>query len=82
MYYSNYYEFEDYGKWHHPAKELKNYDVDNHFVIFRVKPIFKSYFSKYLSVLNKDKPLYNKGQFKSTSLTKKEINSIFDDIGI
>jgi hypothetical protein len=82
MYYSNYYEFEDYGKWHHPAKELKNYDVDNHFVIFRVKPIFKSYFSKYLSVLNKDKPLYNKGQFKSTSLTKKEINSIFNDIGI
>ena len=79
MYITNYYEFEDYGKWHHPPKELKNYDVDNHFKIFFVKPIFKSYYSKYLSVLNKDKPLYNKGQFKNTYLSEKEIKSIFGD---
>lgn len=82
MYLTNYYEFEDYGKWHHPSKEMKTYDVDNHFKIFFVKPVFKSYNSKYLEVLNKDKPLYNKGTFKSTSLTKKEINNIFNDIGI
>lgn len=79
MYITNYYEFEDYGRWHHPPKELKTYDVDNHFVFFRIKPIFKSYYSKYLSVLNKNKPLYDKGTFKSTSLSKKEIKDVFGD---
>uniref|UniRef100_A0AAU8B9Q0 ZOT protein n=1 Tax=Dulem virus 59 TaxID=3145770 RepID=A0AAU8B9Q0_9VIRU len=77
MYITNYYEFDDYGKWHHPSKEMKTYDVDNHFVIFRVSSIFKSYYSKYLSVLNKDKPLYSKGEFKSSVLTQEEIKSIF-----
>ena len=82
MYLTNYYEFDDYGKWHHPNKEQKTYDVDNHFKFFRVNPVFKSYNSTYLKVLNEDKPLYNKGQFKNTTLTKKEVHNIFKDIGI
>ena len=82
MYLTNYYEFDDYGKWHHPPKELKTYDVDNHFKFFFVKPVFKSYNSTYLSVLNEDKPLYNKGTFKSTKLSQEELTSIFDDLGI
>ena len=82
MYITNYYEFEDYGKWHHPKKEQKTYDVDNHFRFFFVKPVFKSYNSTYLRVLNEDKPLLNKGTFKSTQLTKKQVNYIFKDIGI
>lgn len=82
MYITNYYEFEDYGKWHHPKKEQKTYDVDNHFRFFFVKPIFKSYNSTYLKVLNEDKPLLNKGTFNSTHLTKKQLNYIFKDIGI
>lgn len=82
MYLTNYYEFEDYGKWHHPIKEMKTYDVDNHFVLFNAKDIFRSYNSIYLSILNEDKPLYNKGTFTTTQLTKKEVRSIFKDIGI
>lgn len=82
MYYTNYYEFEDYGKWHHPPKEQKVYDVDNHFKFFFVKPIFKSYNSTYLRVLNEDKPLHDKGTFKSTYLTDEEVRQIFNDIGI
>ena len=82
MYLTNYYEFEDYGKWHHPPIEQKTYDVDNHFVLFNVKNIFRSYNSIYLSILNEEKPLYNKGTFTTTQLTKKEIRSIFRDIGI
>ena len=82
MYLTNYYEFEDYGKWHHPMKEQRTYDVDNHFKFFFVKPIFKSYNSIYLSVLNENKPLLNKGTFSTTRLTKKEIHSIFKGIGI
>lgn len=82
MYLSNYYEFEDYGKWHHPSKEQKVYDVDNHFKFFFVKPVFKSYNSTYLKVLNEDKPLLNRGTFASTQLTDKEVRQIFNDIGI
>lgn len=82
MYLTNYYEFDDYGKWHHPTKEQKTYDVDNHFKFFFVKPIFKSYNSTYLKVLNEDKPLLNTGTFTSTHLTKKQLNYIFKDIGI
>ena len=82
MYMTNYYEFDDYGKWHHPPKEMKTYDVDNKFIFFFVKPIFKSYNSTYLKVLNENKPLYNKGTFKSTYLTNEEINSIYSDLGI
>lgn len=82
MYITNYYEFEDYGKWHHPPKEMKTYDVDNHFILFFVRPIFKSYNSIYLSVLNKDKPMYDKGQFTNTHLTPDEIIAIYGDLGI
>lgn len=82
MYITNYYEFEDYGKWHHPSKELKTYDVDNHFKFFFVQPVFKSYNSTYLSALNENKPLYDKGTFTSTKLSKDQIESIFNDIGI
>lgn len=77
MYYTNYYEFEDYGKWHHPSKEMKNYDCDNHFIIFNVKKVFKSYNSVYLHSLNDDKPLINNPKYKSVDLTESEINNIF-----
>ena len=79
MYFTNYYEFEDYGKWHHPSKEMKNYDVDNHFKFFFVKKIFTAYDSTYLYVLNKDKPLLLKGTYTSPFLTNSQINSIFGD---
>ena len=82
MYITNYYEFDDYGKWHHPPKEMKTYDVDNKFKFFFVKPIFKSYNSTYLKVLNEDKPLYNKGTFTSTYLSRDEVNSIYSDLEI
>lgn len=82
MYFTNYYEFDDYGKWHHPKKDQRTYDVDNHFKLFFVNPIFKSYNSIYLKVLNENKPLHNKGQFKSTYLSKEDVINIFNDIGI
>lgn len=82
MYLTNYYEFEDYGKWHHPSREQKTYDVDNHFILFNTKKVFRSYNSIYLSILNKDKPLINRGTFTTTQLTKNEVRNIFKDIGI
>ena len=80
MYYTNYYEFDDYGKWHHPTKEQKTYDVDNHFRVFSARKVFSSYNSKYLSVLNKDKPLYSKGSYTDLNLSPIEIKEIYGDM--
>lgn len=80
MYMSIYYEFDDYGKWHHPQKEFKSYDVKNHFEWFNARSVFNSYHSKYLNVLNRNKPLYDKGQFKYIDLTEDELNSIYGDV--
>lgn len=77
--YTNYYEFDDYGKYPHPPKEAKTYDVDNHVVFFNVKKVFQSYNSIYLHVLNDNKPLISHGSFKKLDLSTNEIISIFDD---
>ena len=77
MYIVVYYERDDYGKYNHPKKEAKTYDVKNRFCIFRTKTVFKSYDSKYLRVLNEDKPLYNKGEFESLALSEEDIRLIY-----
>ena len=77
MYIVVYYERDDYGKYNHPKKEAKTYDVKNRFCIFRTKPVFKSYDSKYLRVLNADKPLYDKGEFESLTLSEEDIRLIY-----
>ena len=80
MYMTDYFEFEDYGKWHHPSKEQKTYDVRNRFVLFNARSVFNSYNSKYLQVLNIDKPLYSKGTFKGTDLSLEEVFKIYGDM--
>lgn len=79
MHIVTYFEFEDYGKYHHPKKEAKTYDVKNRYVLFLSGKVFKSYTSKYLSVLNKDKPLYYRGNFNKLNLTMSDIKYIFRD---
>ena len=74
MHIVRYFEFEDYGKYNHPKKEVKNYDVKNKYIIFFAGRVFKSYDSKYLRVLNEDKPLYDRGTFNSLNLTAEEIS--------
>lgn len=79
MHIVSYFEFDDYGKYHHPKKEVKTYDVKNKYCIFLSKKVFKSYNSKYLRVLNIDKPLYNRGTFKDLNLSSEQINYIYRD---
>lgn len=76
---SKYFEFEDYGKYPHPKKEAKTYDVKNQLVIFKAGRVFKSYHSKYMRVLIQEKPLHEKGTYKSLSLSNAEIKYIFRD---
>jgi len=80
MYYSVYYEFDDYGKWHHPKKEAKTYDVKNKFKIFFARGVFTSYKSKYLNEIIKDKPLLTRGSYTSLDLDKKDILNMFGNI--
>lgn len=80
VYLSTYYEFDDFGKWHHPSKEMRTYDVKNKILWFNAGKVFNSYHSKYLNVLNKDKPLLNKGTFSYIDLTKDELNSIYGNV--
>ena len=61
---------------------MKNYDVDNDWKIFSSRKIFKSYNSKYLNVLNIEKPLYSKGTFNKLDLTEEEVYKIFGDIWV
>ena len=77
MHIVKYYEFDDYGKYHHPKKEAKTYDVKNKMCLFFTKKVFKSYDSKYLKVLNMDKPLYDIGTFDSLMLTEQQIKYIY-----
>ena len=79
MHIIRYFEFEDYGKYHHPKKEAKTYDVKNKLRIFRTKKVFKAYDSKYLKVLNVDKPLYDMGTFYDLNLTEEQIKYIYRD---
>lgn len=77
MHVVKYFEFEDYGKYNHPKKEAKTYDVKNQYKLFFVKKIFRSYNSKYLNVLNKEQPLYDRGTFSSKDLSVEEIKYIY-----
>lgn len=79
MHIVSYFEFDDYGKYNHPKKEAKTYDVKNHYKLFLTGKVFKSYNSKYLRVLNEDKPLYDKGTFNYLSLSEREIRYIYRD---
>lgn len=80
MHIVSYFEYEDYGKYNHPKKEVKTYDVKNKYMLFFSKKVFDSYDSKYLKVLNKDEPLFDKGTFNSLTLTKDEIMYIYPDL--
>ena len=79
MHIVSYFEFDDYGKYHHSKKEAKNYDVKNHYSLFLTGKVFKSYTSKYLRVLNMNQPLYDYGEYNSKELTEKEIKFIYRD---
>lgn len=71
MHIVRYFEFDDYGKYNHPKKEAKTYDVKNKYMLFFAGKVFKAYDSKYLKVLNIDKPLYNRGMFKKLICLRK-----------
>lgn len=74
-----YYEFEDYGKYNHPKKEAKTYDVANKLYIFFARKVFNSYDSTYMRVLNENSPLFDRGEFDDMVLSSAEISYVFKD---
>lgn len=76
---TSYFEFDDYGKYPHPKKEAKTYDVKNHLSIFFVRKVFRAYHSKYMRILIHEKPLLSKGTYEDLSLSDAEIRYVFRD---
>lgn len=71
--YSVYYNFDDYGKSTKVKKEDVAYDFENHFRFFRYKKVFKSYDTKYMSALVKDKDFYETVPYSALNLTQEDI---------
>ena len=80
VYYSNYYEADDYGKYAHPKPEVKNYDVDNHIEFISTKKSFDRYDSKYFSAIFDILPPVVKVQWQKLQMSPEEINEIGVDV--
>lgn len=74
--YSNYYEFDDYGKFHRVHKEAKTYDVDNHIRFFLKKSIFPHFSTKYYHVIFDDLKMIYSDYFNGIELTKDQLIKI------
>lgn len=76
--YNIYYNFEDYGKSVKVDKSEVSYEFKKKFLIFRCRPVFKSYDTKYLKVLVKDKEYIQTKSFRSKTLPLEEITKNFN----
>lgn len=74
--YSNYYEFDDYGKYHKTPREMRNFDVDNHIRLFFKKNIFGHYYSKYYDVVFNDLEPVPSIPWTSLKMTKDDVNAV------
>ena len=74
--YTNYYEFEDYGRFNQLPKEARTYDYDNHIQILPTNKVFTRYESKYFSRIFEKLPMIQKLEFTDKKLTSKEIEKI------
>lgn len=66
----NCYELVDYDFIATRDRDVRRqHDIKRHFKLYNAKKVHKHYDDKYMSVLNDDKPLLNKGQYTSLKLT-------------
>lgn len=75
-YSTEYYEFEDYGKYNHLKNEMKTYDYKNHFRIIYAGNIVGRYDSKYFRVIFDELDPVPEVPFTGLQLTKEEIYSV------
>lgn len=71
--YAVYYNLEDYGKSINVDKKQCSYDFDKKLVIFKYKPVFKSYDTKYLKVLFEDEPYIRTESYNSLVMSRNDI---------
>lgn len=74
--YTDYYEFEDYGKYNHVKPEFRTYDYHNHFMIVSSKNIFNHYNSKYFHVIFDELEDMPVSSFANIDLSATEIEKI------
>ena len=71
------YEFEDFTDSFTKNKDLKKLlEIKTCFYIFKLRKVFKAFDSKYLYILNSDKPLLEVGNYNSLSLESREIEKL------
>ena len=76
--YNIYYNFDDYGKSVNVEKNQVSYDFKKRFRLFFYKPVYKSYDTKYMKVLVKNKEFLNKKSFDSKILSLDDIYKNFN----
>lgn len=73
-----YYNYEDFGKSVNVKKEDVIYDFRKKLVFCRYKKVFKSYDTKYMKALVKDKPLTPLNTYSDLNLTEEDILNNFN----
>lgn len=76
IYYTDYYEFDDYGKYNHIKRDMRTYDYNNTFKIIKKSNIFGRYDSKYFKAIFAELPLFNDETFNGLELTKENMENI------
>jgi hypothetical protein len=75
-YYTNYYEFEDYGRYNHIDKEHRTYEYDNHFKLLWTWHTFSRYDSKYFRVIFDKLPMIVNELWTSKQIAESEIDTL------
>ncbi len=75
----NCYELTDYEFIATRDRNVKRqHDIKIRFKLYNAKKVHKHYDDKYMSVLNDDKPLLNRGQYKSLKLSAEQIKEYLE----
>jgi len=73
IYYTDYYEFEDYGKYNHVPRERKIYDYRNGMKLIITWNLFTRFDTKYFKVVFKNLTNIPKKQFKNIAVQEEEM---------
>lgn len=76
MSYTDYYEYEDYGKSTLIDKKLRTYDAKHHITLFMKKNVIGRYDSKYFRVIFENLPDVPDKQFQNINLTINELSDV------
>lgn len=75
-YYTDYFEFEDYGLYNHVDRKHRTYDYQNHVRMFNIKNCYPRYNSKYFHFIFDGLPEIESVEFKDIDLSKDDLAAV------